>query len=120
MESLHNPTNFGHVFLYDLAGVSPQVVAIGVVVMAVGCFVGAEQVERIFSRRRAEEPPPSPPRTRRAAFATFGVLTGLALVTLTFPPAPEAAVQPQTRPISGSSSQTSQPTTTPSGPSFWR
>ena len=99
VESLHNATNFGHVFLYDLVGLPPQVVGLLVALMAVGCFIGAEKVERIFTKRRGAAGEESPARPRRLVFATFGALTGLALVTLTFPPAPEASVQAKARPI---------------------
>ncbi len=46
----------GHVSSTELWGFRPQVLAVGVVLMAVGCFIGAEKVEAIFSRKKTEKP----------------------------------------------------------------
>ncbi len=47
--AFHNSGELGARFLYDALGVPPQVLAVGVVLMAVGCFIGAEKVEAIFT-----------------------------------------------------------------------
>ena len=41
----HNSGELGAWFLYDALGISPQLLALLVVLMAVGCFIGAEKVE---------------------------------------------------------------------------
>ena len=54
--------------------------------MAVGCFIGAEVVEKIYTRKRFEqEPQPVPAAPRRLVFAVFGTATVLGLVLLTVP-----------------------------------
>ena len=89
--AFHNSGDLGAFFLYDALGVPPQVLAVGVVLMAVGCFIGAEKVEKIFSRKTAarqggEEPHSgSYPVARRLAFATFGFVAVLVVATLVAP-----------------------------------
>jgi len=54
--------------------------------MAVGCFVGAEVVEKIYTRKMSgAEPRPVPVAPRRLVFATFGFATLLGLALLTVP-----------------------------------
>jgi hypothetical protein len=89
--AFHNSGEMGAKFLYDAFGIPPQVLAVGVVVMAVGCFIGAEKVEAIFTKKRAAqpgsevEPRASHPFARRVAFATFGFVTVLVVATLVAP-----------------------------------
>lgn len=103
-------TNFGQLYLYDI-GLPPAAIAAAVVAIAIGCFIGAEKVERIFAERRAASaaeaqvdiastetpwaliPAQAAPRGRSAVFGGFagaGVL-GLALLLGSAPPAPAAA-----------------------------
>ena len=73
----------GQLFIYELLGLSPAVVAVAVVAMAVGCFVGAEIVERMVMRRFfGTSPEAAPESPRRFAFASFsaGAAAGLLLL----------------------------------------
>jgi uncharacterized membrane protein YedE/YeeE len=69
----------GQVFLYDLLRLPPAVVAVLVTALAVGCFLGAEKLERIFGKGGA---PVSPALPRRLVFAGFGALAAVAIATL--------------------------------------
>lgn len=98
--AFHNSGELGARFLYDALGVPPQVLAVGVVLMAVGCFIGAEKVEAIFTKKRAalqgsdDEPRATHPFARRLAFATFGFVTVLVVATLVAPvPTTDASIQ---------------------------
>jgi len=76
----------GQMFLYQLLDIPPALLAGGVAVMAVGCFVGAEVVEKIYTRKMSgAEPRPVPVAPRRLVFATFGFATLLGLALLTVP-----------------------------------
>ena len=76
----------GQMFLYQLLDIPPALLAGGVAVMAVGCFVGAEVVEKIYTRKMSgTEPQPVPVAPRRLVFATFGFATLLGLALLTVP-----------------------------------
>jgi hypothetical protein len=81
----------GPYFLYQWLHLSPAVVGIGVAVIAVACFIGAERVERIMTKRIAvaastvDEPLRSAPAPRRFAFAVYAVVAAVALGTLLFP-----------------------------------
>jgi rhodanese-related sulfurtransferase len=97
--AFHNSGELGARFLYEDLGIPAQVLAIGVVVMAVACFIGAEKVEALFARKKQEQPEPKSTRSprpfaRRLAFATFGFVAVLAAATL-FVPAPttDASIQ---------------------------
>jgi hypothetical protein len=92
LASFHTSGEQGHMFLYELVGLEPQVLAMLVTLMAIGMFIGAERVERIFSRKRngGNEPSPSPRRPRRLVFGALAGLTVLALATLAVPTAIQA------------------------------
>jgi uncharacterized membrane protein YedE/YeeE len=81
----------GQVYLYDLLKLPPAVVALFVALMAVGCFVGAEKLERIFARDRA---PLSPLAPKRFVFASFGAFAAVGLATLALPRATAATPAP--------------------------
>jgi hypothetical protein len=91
----HTSGDKGHLFLYDVLGVPAPALAAGVAVMAVAMFLGAEKVERKFTRKRLGGAEPEPPakRPRSYAFAAIGVLVALALVALAIPVGTEAAPQ---------------------------
>jgi uncharacterized membrane protein YedE/YeeE len=87
----HNATDFGNYYLWELfhlpARSGPVIVALAVVAMAVGCFIGAEKIEKMLAPRADPLAVPVPGgRPRRfvlagfAAVALFG-LAGLALPT---------------------------------------
>ena len=95
----------GQIFFYEVLGVPPAVVAIAVVIMAVGCFVGADKVEKIVTERFLHRPvDPQSPAPRRFAFASFGVvgLAGLAMLVVPVGARETASteVQSTARPIS--------------------
>jgi hypothetical protein len=99
--SFHNSGELGAAFLYSTLGVPAPVLALGVVAMAVGCFIGAEKVEAIFSRKRSNlegrdqlRAKVAHPTARRLAFATFGVAAMLALATMVVPiPTTDASIR---------------------------
>ena len=49
----------------DLTGLSFEVLAVGVVVIALGAFMGGEAVERMVAKKAGEEPPPANKSTTR-------------------------------------------------------
>ena len=53
--TFHNAGGLGNLYLWELFGLpassGPYIVAVAVTVMAVGCFVGAEKLERVLSGR---------------------------------------------------------------------
>ncbi len=81
----------GQVYLYDLLRLPPAVVALFVALMAAGCFLGAEKLERIFGGERAPLAPLAP---RRLVFAGFGALAAIGLATLALPRATAATPGP--------------------------
>jgi len=88
VERFHTSGELGPKFLYELIGVPAPVVGVAVALMAIGAFVGAEKVEALMRRRRADASEPAwtdEPRPRRFAFATFLALTGVAVLLLALP-----------------------------------
>jgi rhodanese-related sulfurtransferase/uncharacterized membrane protein YedE/YeeE len=77
--------DIGQSFLYQLLGLPPAVVAIAVVLMAIGGFVGAETVERIMARRKGVSSPESQRLPKRAVFAGFATASALSLLMLMLP-----------------------------------
>jgi len=53
IDTFHSSGDQGQLFLYDLIDVPPAVVAAAVMAMAVGAFLGAEQLEKFFSKKFA-------------------------------------------------------------------
>lgn len=97
----HQSGDLGPLFLWDLLKLpnraGPPMVAIAVTLMAVGCFIGAEKLEKVLAARadpaaRAT----SAGRPGRMVFAGFAAsaLVGIALVAL--PTGTQAARQPGT------------------------
>jgi uncharacterized membrane protein YedE/YeeE len=91
VEGFHNSGAQGHLFLYQVLGLPPAVVAAAIAVMALAAFFGAEILERIFSKKRFDSEPPR--WSRRPAFAALGAAGLLAVVTLFFPMAQAPAAQ---------------------------
>jgi hypothetical protein len=97
-----NSGDLGSLFLWDLlklpSKAGPPVVAIAVTIMAVGCFIGAEKLEKVLAAR-ADPAARATPAGRSGRFVFAGLaasaLVGLALVAL--PTGTQAARQP--RPI---------------------
>jgi hypothetical protein len=92
----------GSFFFYQWLKINPAILALGVTVMALAAFLGAEKIERIFQRKRSGgvEPAEAPRRPRRLAFSVLGVLGVLAIATLVLPVAPRAAARKEVRGIS--------------------
>lgn len=72
----------GQVYLYDVLGLPAAVVALFVALMAVGCFLGAEKLERIFGKEAA---PLSPLAPKRFVFAGYGAFAAVGLASLALP-----------------------------------
>lgn len=81
----------------------PAVVALAVVAVAIGGFLGAEKVEQLMQGRQepVELTPPATPRAARVKFALGGALAVLLAVSLAWkhepavtPPMPMAAIAP--------------------------
>jgi len=77
------------------------VVMLGVVVIAVAGFVGAEKVEQIYRARYGaiELTPPTTRRSPRVKFALGGALVAVALVSLAWKQAPPQATPVRARPL---------------------
>jgi len=99
--TFHNMTNVGNFYLWELLHLpgraGPVIVAVAVIAMAAGCFVGAEKIERLLADRAdplARAIPGGRPRglvlTGFAALALVG-LAALALPTGTQAGAREAS-----------------------------
>jgi len=81
--------DLGHLYLQDLLHLPAPVVALAVAAMAIGCFVGAERIERLLTRG-----PGTPVAPRRAVLAGFAGLALAGLATLALPRATEAVAVP--------------------------
>jgi len=96
LQSFHTSGEMGHLFLYDLLNIPPQVLAVLVAGMAIAMFFGAEKVEKIFTAKRnggdVEAAAAKVWQPRRLAFGSVGVLMVVALATLALPNTPSAAV----------------------------
>jgi hypothetical protein len=81
---------FGHVYLYELLGVPPAVLAAAVVAMAIGAFLFGEMVERMVTKA-----PGQAPTARNRMFAGVAAVGAVGLATLLLPVATAArAVAP--------------------------
>jgi hypothetical protein len=83
----------GVVRFSDLAGVPAAVLAVAVVVIAVGAFIGGEKVERILSARSGKPAPESPRAAKRRVFGGFAIGAAAGLVLLAVPQ-PQVALPP--------------------------
>jgi len=87
--TFHNMTNVGNFYLWELLHLPPRagpaILAAAVVVMAAGCFVGAEKIERLLARN-ADPLAQATPGGRRGRFVVAGLgaasLVGVALLAL--------------------------------------
>jgi len=88
--TFHTSSELGAAFLYEMLGIPAPVLAVGVAIVAIAAFVGAEKVERIMQRRRdGLDAMPAPIlRPRRMAFAT-ATLAIPTTSSATTTPAPE-------------------------------
>ena len=76
----HQSGALGHVYLYDLLGIPPAIVAAALVAVALGAFLLGEKVERMLGAAATTEPAP-----RRWVFGGVAAVGVLALVTLLLP-----------------------------------
>jgi hypothetical protein len=83
----------GHLFLYEWLGIPPAALAAGVTAMALGCFVGAEMLEKYLTTRRTGKAPERAPK--RLAWSALGVVTVIGLATMFFPVAPAESATKQ-------------------------
>lgn len=82
-----NSGKLGTFTLPQLLHLPAPVVAALVVAVAIGAFIGADKIERLVTKKAADE---APLPVRRRVFVALGVLAVLALVTLALPtPEPE-------------------------------
>lgn len=85
----------GQKFLDQVTGIPRPLLALGVAVMAIGMFFGAEKVERIFQRRRSlavdGDPAPKTAIWGRFALAGMGAVAILGVATLALPESTRAA-----------------------------
>ena len=88
--SFHSSGEMGHVFLYQLLGVSPQLLAAGVTAMAVAAFLFAEWVERTLAKGKSPGPTSGSAIDlrpgRRLAFGAYAALVVVGLGTLALAP----------------------------------
>ena len=85
LEGFYQSGAMGSVTIAQALGLPFPVLAAGVVLMAVGCFLGAEKLETIFAPKANKPVPASQPALRNRAFAAMGWLAVLGLVTLALP-----------------------------------
>lgn len=95
MEGLYDSGSMGVVTLPEYFGLSQSVVVAGVVVMAVGAFLGAEALERFFARKDGVPVPPSHGRlaVRNAVFAGFAVFAAVSMLPFGASPTPANATR---------------------------
>jgi hypothetical protein len=94
-EAFHNSGEKGPLFLYDVLGIPPQLLAVIITAVAVGCFIGAEKVEKIFRKKYYGPEESMPVRApRRIAFATLATLGVVAIATLAVPAPQSIAAEP--------------------------
>ncbi len=85
LEGFYRSGAMGSVTIAQALGLPFPVLAAGVVLMAVGCFLGAEKLEQIFARKAGKAAPASNPPVRNRAFAAMGAIAVLGLVTVALP-----------------------------------
>ena len=82
----------GQTFLYQWLEIPAPVLALGIAAIAIGCFFGAEAVERAMARGKTVRPNPKPRRYVFAGLATAAAV-GVALLTVNLRPAPAEATR---------------------------
>ncbi len=93
VSAFHESGGKGALFLDELLGVSPRLLAGIIALVAIALFFGAERVEAIMARRRKTDAPVMERRPRRFALATVGSLAVLSLVALALPAAQQRAAE---------------------------
>ncbi len=86
VSEFYSSGDMGQVFLYEMLGIPPAVLGVVIAAGAVGCFLGAEVVEKIASRILLNrEPAAVASQPRRLAIAVFGAASVAGLVLLLVP-----------------------------------
>jgi len=93
LEGFYRSGAMGSVTIAQALGLPFPVLAAGVVLMAVGCFLGAEKLETIFAPKASRPVPASQPAVRNRAFAAMGALAVIGLVSVALPARPPAVAQ---------------------------
>ena len=93
LEGFYKSGAMGSVTIAQAIGVPFPVLAAGVVAMAIGCFLGAEKLEKIFAPKAGKAVPVSQPAVRNRAFAAMGTVAVLGLATLGLPARPVPVVE---------------------------
>jgi hypothetical protein len=93
LEGFYKSGAMGSVTIAQALGLPFPVLAAGVVLMAVGCFLGAEKLETIFAPKANKPVPASQPAIRNRAFAAMGALAVVGLVSVALPTRQTAVVQ---------------------------
>ncbi len=88
LEGFYRSGAMGSVTIAQALGLPFPVLAAGVVLMAVGCFLGAEKLETIFAPKASRPVPVSQPAVRNRAFALMGALAVVGLVSVALPARP--------------------------------
>ena len=96
LEGFYSAGSMGVVTLPQVLHLPWVVVALAVVVMAVGAFFGAEALEKWLARRRDETPPEGLASVRNRVMIGFGLAAAFGLATLLLaPPEKSAAAAPR-------------------------
>ncbi len=93
LEGFYKSGAMGSVTIAQALGIPFPVLAAGVVLMAVGCFLGAEKLETIFAPKASKPVPVSQPAVRNRAFALMGTLAVVGLVSVALPARQPAVAQ---------------------------
>lgn len=93
LEGFYKSGAMGSVTIAQALGLPFPVLAAGVVLMAVGCFLGAEKLEQVFAKKAGKAAPASNPPVRNRAFAAMGAIAVLGLVTVALPARQAAVVE---------------------------
>lgn len=90
LEAFYEAGSMGAVTFPDLFGIPWPVVALLVAVMAIGSFIVAERLEKVFARRNAIAPPADSAKVRNGTLMGLSGVAALAVLTLAMP-GPEVA-----------------------------
>jgi hypothetical protein len=95
----HNATNVGNFYLWELlhlpAKAGPPILAVAVVAMAAGCFIGAEKIEKLLAARADPLATATPGgRPRRLVLAGLGAASLVGLAALALPTGTAAVPAP--------------------------
>ena len=93
LEGFYVSGEMGNLQLTELMGLPWPVMALIVTLVAIGCFFGAEYVERWLAVRRDHAPPPEAPAVRNASLGAMVALALLGVLSLAVPTTTEAVAE---------------------------